>query len=259
MTAMRELAEFLKTRRARLAPAEVGLAPGRRRSPGLRREDVAALAGVGLSWYTRLEQGKPITVSTAFLENLARALRLTPAERAHLFVLAQHRLPPLPSANAEPVDVARLQTVLDVIVSPALARNSRFDVLAWNAANTRMFGDFAAVPAETRNIVRLFFLRPSRRKTLPHWESDARDLLAKFRINLGQAADPAPFLALIAEHDAISADFRRLWAEHNVVDPGEGVTHFHSPRDGDLVFQHRTLMPEGLPDIRIMVYVPVAA
>lgn len=253
-----ELAEFLRTRRARLLPAELGLAAGqRRRTTGLRREEVASLAGVGLSWYTRLEQGKPIQVSTGFLENLARALKLTQAERTHLFALAQHRPPPLPKTIASSESTMRLQAILDAIVSPAYVRNSRFDVIAWNAANTRIFGDFAKIPLAERNILKLLFGRFYHRRTMPDWETDARNTLAKFRINLGQAADPAPFLQLIAALEKTSPDFRRLWAEHNVSDPGEGVSRVSSPRAGTQVFQHQTLMPEGLPDIRIIVYVSV--
>src|SRR5882724_6567454 len=123
----RELADFLKTRRARLSPADFSLPLGsRRRTLGLRREEVAALAGVGLTWYTWLEQGKDIQVSTSFLDNLARALKLTDAERAHLFALAQHRLPPLPRPAVQSKTTERLQSILDVIDSPAYARNSRF-------------------------------------------------------------------------------------------------------------------------------------
>jgi transcriptional regulator with XRE-family HTH domain len=251
----RELADFLKTRRARLSPAAFGLPLGKgRRTLGLRREEVAALAGVGLTWYTWLEQGKAIQVSASFLDNVARALKFTEAERSHLFALAQHRLPPLPNLAVPSPATARLQAILDVIESPAYARNSRFDVIAWNRANTRMFGDFARIPPGERNVIRLMFQRSYHRRTMPHWEMDARALLAKFRMNFGQAADAAAFLSLIAELTRISADFRRLWAEHDVSDLGEGVTEFSSPRDGAMRFQHQILMPEALPDLRIIVF-----
>ena len=256
--ARQELSEFLKTRRARLSPRDVGLPAGEgRRIRGLRREEVAALAGVGLTWYTWLEQGREIQVSTAFLENLARTLKLTPAERAHLFALAQHRAPPLPRAAAMPSAPERLQIILDAIDKPAYARNNRFDVIAWNAANTRMFGDFASIAPEQRNVIRLLFTRSHYRRTIENWEVDARGLIAKLRLTAAQAADSEGFAALISELTSISADFRRLWAEHDVSDLGEGVTHFSSPRQGATVFQHYTMMPEGLPDLRIVVYIPV--
>jgi transcriptional regulator with XRE-family HTH domain len=253
-----QLSEFLKTRRARLSPTDVGLPRGiGRRIQGLRREEVAALAGVGLTWYTWLEQGRDIQVSTSFLENLARTLKLSPAERAHLFALAQHRAPPRPIADSSSSASERLQVILDAIDSPAYARNDRFDVVAWNGANTLMFGDFASVAPEQRNVLRLMFTRHSYRHTIKNWEEDARGLIAKFRLNFGQAVGAAAFSTLISELSAISPDFQRMWAEHDVSDLGEGVTCFSSPRHGATVFQHFTMMPEALPDLRIVVFIPV--
>src|SRR5262245_7502557 len=184
----RELPAFLRQRRARLSPADFGLPSGKgRRTLGLRREEVAALAGVGLTWYTSLEQGRDIRVSTAFLETLARALKFTGPERAHLFALAQHRLPPLPRRALQHEATQQLQSILDVIDSPAYARNSRFDVIAWNRANTEMFGDFTSIPQQQRNILWLMFARSYHRRTMPSWEEDARGLVANFRMNFGRA------------------------------------------------------------------------
>ncbi|MBP0579760.1 helix-turn-helix domain-containing protein [Labrys sp. LIt4] len=253
-----ELTAFLKSRRKRLSPADFGLPRNDgRRAPGLRREEVAALSGIGLTWYTRLEQGKEIQVSTAFLDNLARGLRFSSAERAHLFALAQHRLPPsLPPTLSRTQPDEGLQAILDSIGSPAYARTGRFDVVAWNAANTAMFGNFAIIPAADRNVIRLTFLRGYHRRSMPDWEADARALLAKFRINLGLAVDKTPFLSLVEDLAGSSAEFRRLWAEHEVSDPGEGVTYFHSPRQGDRHFRHHLLMPEAWPDLRIVLFIP---
>ena len=252
-----ELRDFLKTRRARLSPADFGLPSGKlRRTLGLRREEVASLSGVGLTWYTRLEQGKDIRVSTPFLENLARALNLSDAERSHLFALAQHRAPPPIGLAVQSKAAERLQRILDVIDSPAYARNNRFDVIAWNSANTRMFGDFASIAPHERNVIWLMFARTYHRRAMPNWEADARSILAKFRLSFGQAADTAAFLPLISELSAASADFRRMWTEHDVSDLGEGVTHFRSPRQGERLFQHHIMMPEAWPDLRIVVYVP---
>jgi transcriptional regulator with XRE-family HTH domain len=254
----RELSEFLRTRRARLAPEVVGLAPGRRRSPGLRREEVAAGAGVGLSWYTRFEQGKPIQVSAAFLENLARTLQLSDAERTQLFVLAQHRPPPLRARIRVTNANKTLQAMLDVISCPAYARNRRFDVVAWNAANTRMFGDFARIPPAERNVLWLLFARGYHRLAMPSWESDARAVLAKFRMNYAEAAGDSGFEELVSRLNEASADFRRLWKEHAVSSLGEGVTRFTAPRHGrQLQFRHHLLMPEAFPDLRITIYVPL--
>ena len=214
------------------------------------------MAGVGLTWYTWLEQGKDIQVSAAFLENLARALKLTAAERTHLFALAQHRLPPLSRPAVRPHSSEHLQSILDVIGTPAYVRNSRFDVIAWNKANTRMFGDFSSIPPDERNVIWLMFARSYHRRTMPDWDADARSLLSKFRLSLGQAAEPGEFLALISALNAISADFRQIWAEHEVSDVGEGVTRFCSPREGEILFQHQTLMPEAHPELRIVVFLP---
>ena len=251
-----QLAEFLKLRRARIAPVDLGFQQGRRRrAPGLRREEVAASAGIGLTWYTALEQAKPIRVSASFLDNLAEVLRLSEAERAHLFALAHRRPPParFDGDNAAPT----LQPLLDLIQSPAYARTTWFDVLAWNAANTRQFGDFAAVPPRRRNVLRLFFLRAYHRRAMPEWEADAMALVAKFRLALGEAAAPEPFRALLEELLGASPDFRRLWSAHEVSKLGEGVTHLASPRHGELHFRHHTMIPEAASHLRVVIFTPL--
>jgi transcriptional regulator with XRE-family HTH domain len=252
----REVAEFLKVRRQRLSPEDFGFpATARRRTPGLRREEVAALAGVGLTWYTWLEQGREIQVSAVFLENLARALKFSADERAHLYALTRQHSPPLAPVGSASVPTAELQAILDTFDSPAYARNELFDVVAWNSVNTETFGNFGLFLLPDRNVLRLMFTRGYHRRTMPNWGADARSLLAKFRMNLGRAADKAPFFALERELSRGSDDFRRLWAEHEVSDPGEGVTHFLSPRRGEIWFRHHTLMPEAWPDLRIVVFI----
>jgi transcriptional regulator with XRE-family HTH domain len=261
----RELAEFLKTRRARLTPADVGLTPAiGRRTKGLRREEVAVLAGVGLTWYTWLEQARDIQVSAPFLENLARALHLSDAERTHLFALAQRRMPPLAAAvpdraELDPEHLAKIQVILDAIAAPAYARNDRFDVVAWNEANTQMFGDFGTIAPSERNIIRRVFGSPYHRRTMLNWEQDARGLVARFRLNYGQAGKDPRFAALIDEMIAASEDFRRMWAEHDVTDVGEGVYLYKTRKHGTIAFQHSTLMPEALPELRIVVYLATTA
>lgn len=257
--ARRELADFLRSRRASVAPADLGFPASKsRRTPGLRREEVAAAAGVGLTWYTALEQGKSIQVSASFLENVARALRLTQAERAHLFALAQRRGPPFPSQSPVADDTS-VQVILDGIIHPAYARNSRFDVLAWNATNTSYFGDFAAIPPEERNVVRLMFTRSYHRKSMSNWGADVRSLLATFRFNFGRASNTRPFLSLIAELKAISPEFEQLWAMHDVSDRGEGVTRLISQRLGDLQFAHQVLIPDARPETQIVIFIPVSS
>lgn len=253
-----ELASFIRHRRRTLSPAALGFNNSQnRRTPGLRREEVAAAAGVGLTWYTALEQAKPIRVSTAFLENLVRALGFSETERQHLFALAHQNVPiqradPQASAMATP-----LAPLLDVIQTPAYARNAHFDVIAWNAANTQIFGDFGRFAEHERNVLRLLFSRAYHRRSMPDWESDARRLLANFRLHAGRATDALPFRALVTELEAESADFRRLWAEHGVAEIGEGITQVLSPRLGPLRFRHQVLEPQGMADVSIVVFLPV--
>jgi transcriptional regulator with XRE-family HTH domain len=252
-----DLATFLKSRRNRLSPTEFGLpsGPGRRAS-GLRREEVAALSGIGLTWYTFLEQGKDIRVSTAFLDNLARGLRFSEAEREYLFTLAGHRRQSASGLLMPAQQDRGLQALLDSVSNPAYARNSRFDVSSWNAANTEIFGDFASIPSLERNVIRLMFLRRYHRRSMPDWQADARALLARFRVNLSLAPDKAPFLSLVNELTDLSPEFRRLWADYEVSSPGEGATHFHSRRHGDRHFRHYLLMPEAWPDLHIVIFIP---
>ena len=156
-----------------------------------------------------------------------------------------------------PGALKKVQAILDTIGSPAYARNGRFDVVAWNDANTRMFGDFACMPENERNLIRLMFSRPYHRKAMVNWEQDARNLVAKFRLSYGQAATDVAFSSLVQDMMECSADFRRMWADHEVTDIGEGVYVYRTRRHGTVAFQHSTLMPEVLPDLRIVINLPV--
>ncbi|GAB0118789.1 helix-turn-helix transcriptional regulator [Acidisoma sp. 7E03] len=253
----RELAGFIRHRRGLVAPEALGFRGGRgRRTPGLRREELAAAAGVGLTWFTALEQAKPIRVSAAVLDNLARALGLTEVERRHLFALAHHRPPPLHAGQAGASDPTRLQAVLDAISLPAYARDALFTVRGWNAANTRTFGDFARIPEGERNVLRLLFTRGYHRRSMPGWEADARALVANFRLNAAEAIDPAPFRRLAAELAADSPAFRRLWEDQVVGEIGEGVTRFLSPRLGLCTFRHQRLDMPAMPGISLVLFLP---
>lgn len=253
----RELGLFLKRKRATIEPEgnAARATAGRRRTSGLRREDVASLAGVGLTWYTWLEQGRDIKVSTAFLEQIAKGLKLNNAERAYLFAMAQRRPPPLQEEGRKTPDVTTLQLVLDSIQRPAYARNNCFDVLAWNAANTTYFGDFGRIPAEERNILWLMFTRTKYRTVMPEWESDARKLVANLRLRLAEAKDRSASDALIARLYETSIDFQRIWNEHEVESIGEGVSRLESSKLGSLTFKHFTMMPEGLPGTYVVIFI----
>jgi transcriptional regulator with XRE-family HTH domain len=250
-----ELAEFLRGRRARVHPQDVGLPNGsRRRTPGLRREEVAQLADVGASWYTWLEQGRDIQVSEALLERLAHALRLSPSERSHLFVLAQGRMPSIKTVAQASVSTA-LRRVIDIHPHPAIVTTPRRDVVAMNEAAEKLFGKMVG-----QNSLRSMFAHPKERARRPTWEVDARRLVALFRIEAGRAADRSDFDALIAELNETSPDFRRLWKEHEIADVIEGAKVVSHPDVGEIELDHVTLMhaePDGRA-LRVTLYTPKA-
>jgi transcriptional regulator with XRE-family HTH domain len=251
----RELAEFLRNRRARLSPVDVGISPGaRRRTPGLRREEVAQLAGVGVTWYTWFEQGRQIQVSAHFLENLARALRLDAAEREHLFALAHHRPPPLVpvSSTASPA----LQRMLDSLPNPAHVKTARWDLVAWNRPLAVLFGDYARIAPPWRNTLWLLFTDPICRRLMPDWEKDLRRALARFRLDFGRSGDDPAFHQLIDELDAASPEFHRWWPQHDVDGFGEGLKRFVHPELGEIEFDHNAFMVENASDLRLIIYTP---
>jgi transcriptional regulator with XRE-family HTH domain len=256
--ARQDLTDFLKRRRARLLPLDAGLVAGaRRRTPGLRREEVAQLAGVGISWYTWFEQGRDIQVSAHFLENLARALRLDVAEREHLFTLAQHRPPPLARFVPQAVTPA-LQNMLESFPNPAYLKTLRSDLVAWNRPMTVMFGDFGAIPPERRNILWLLFTDPKYRRLMVDWETDARRLIARFRLDSGRAGNDPTFVELVRELEQASPEFRSWWQQHDVDGFGEGVKRFRHPRLGEIEFEHTAFTTDGNSDLRLIVYTPAS-
>jgi transcriptional regulator with XRE-family HTH domain len=177
-----ELADFLRTRREALQPAQVGLpGDGRRRTPGLRREEVGQLAGVGATWYTWLEQGRDVRASLDVLEALAEALRLTPAERSHLILLGRGEEAPVRSAPQEKLSPTLERLVQNLTDSPACIMGRRWDYLAWNRAFVVSFGDPADLPPGRRNALWASFMDPARRKLLMDWEKGARNAVARFR------------------------------------------------------------------------------
>lgn len=253
----RDLTSFLVSRRARLTPPDVGLITGaRRRTPGLRREEVAQLAGVGISWYTWFEQGRDIQVSAHFLENLSRALKLDRTEREHLFALAQHRPPPLTRPSAPKV-TATMQRVLDSFPNPAHIKTPRWDIVAWNASNSEVFGDFAGVPAEERNTLWLLFTKPFYRRIMLDWEADARRVIARFRLDFGRSGNDPAFVELVKNLQDASPEFARWWGQHDVDGFGEGVKRVRHPRHGDIEYEHVGFTADSDPNLRMIVYAPV--
>lgn len=253
----RALSDFVRDRRARTNPDEVGLPAGsRRRTPGLRREEVAQLAGVGVTWYTWFEQGRAIQVSADFLERVCRALRLDPTERAHLYALAQHRPPPH-AAPGLPAVSPILQGLLDSLPNPAYVKTARWDIVAWNAATTALFGDYALVPPVERNSLWMIFTDPRYRRMMPDWEEGVRRVVAKFRLDYGRAGGDPAFTALVEALQAASPEFRRWWPQQDVAERSEGIKRIRHDTLGLLEFAHATFVVEGAPDLRMVTYTPV--
>ena len=253
-TQRRQLIDFLKGCRARLAPTAVGLPDtSRRRTPGLRREDVAAIAGVSVTWYTWLEQGRKIQVSADVLERVCGALRLSPDEREYLFALVQHRPPP-PLAT-QPQDMSpSLAHMLLAVAVPAVVMTSRWDVIAWNDY-TRIFRDYARLAPEQRNLLRILLIEDESYQHDPQqYELMARRVLSRFRVDYSQTLGDPSFEALIAELTARSAIFRRLWNSPEVMSRSEGVGRY--PHLGGVSFEHSSYVPEGSPTLRVVIYVP---
>lgn len=254
--ARQELADFLRSRRSRLVPADVGLPiTKRRRTPGLRREEVAHLAGVGLTWYTWLEQGRAIEVSSHFLEQIARALRLNGQERAHLFVLANNRVPLAGNAGSFAVAPAH-QRMLGCFEGPAYLATANLDVLAWNEALSAVFGDLSLVPAENRNMLWLMFADPAQRASIPNWADAARAMLARFRIEYGRNQGDERFERLIHRLCAASPEFLAWWPQHDVTVTPERPKRFSSPAVGEMELEQSTLLLEGAIGTRLVVYAP---
>ncbi|MFJ6083923.1 helix-turn-helix domain-containing protein [Streptomyces sp. NPDC092369] len=241
-----ELSEFLRTRRARLKPEDVGLPDfGRhRRVPGLRREELSQLAGVSVAYYTRLEQGNGRNVSAEVLDSIARALRLTDAEHAHLTHLAKPKLKKKQSGacaqQQQPVRPA-LRGLLDTMDSvPAYVSGWRTEILAWNRMAAAVFGDWGELPPQERNWARLVFLRPDYRDLFIDWEQKAIDIVCMLRMNAGRCSDDPRLASLVGELSVKSEDFRRLWATHDVKEKSFGVKRLHHPLVGDLSLQYES-------------------
>jgi transcriptional regulator with XRE-family HTH domain len=249
-----EVAEFLRVRRARLRPQDVGLPDGsRRRTPGLRREEVAQLADISTTYYTFLEQGRDVRPSEQVLDSLGRALRLTPAERAHLHDLVHGPGPGgavAPDALQPPV--AALVDRLDPW--PAYVTGRRFDVLACNRAARALWADWPSKPAEQRNVLWWTFLDPAAREVLVDWESVARAELARLRAASARHPGDPGFAALVEQLQQGSAEARRWWPEHDVVPLSSGVKRIRHPALGVVEFHHVVLQVADDPEQKLVTF-----
>ena len=254
-----ELREFLRTRRARLSvdDVEIGGTGRTRRVPGLRREEVAQLAGVSVDYYSRLEQGRHLNVSDEVLDAVARALRLDATERSYLFQIARtnpraRRRAPAPVQRVRPGVRRILETLDDVI--PAFVFGRRMDVLASNRLARALMTDFEALPPRDRNLLRYTFLDESCRELFVDWEEVARDNVAILRLDAGRHPDDPLLVELVGELSVKSPEFRRWWADHNVRERTHGIKRYHHPLVGDLTVDYESVSLPGDPDQTLCIY-----
>jgi transcriptional regulator with XRE-family HTH domain len=253
-----ELADFLRQRRASLQPDDVGLpGGGRRRTPGLRREEVAQLAGVGTTWYTWLEQGREVRASFEVLEAIAGALRLTPAERNHLILLGRGEQAPALPPPAERVAPSVRRLIANLGGNPAFILGRRWDYLAWNRAASVVFGDFGELPKAERNHVWQMFADPARRDLSCDWKHATRLMVARFRADSAHHVGDPAFEELISALQRSSPEFCKLWKRHEVAQPGVGRKELNHPTAGRLVFEHAVFNPAETPEQRLALYSPL--
>ncbi len=258
MSRRTDLAEFLRARRAVLTPGDVGLIAGaRRRTQGLRREEVALLANVSVSWYTWLEQGRPINASLDVIDALARALLLDPVEREHLLALSGYpnRGAINPGRDTAPDAVVR---ILDSLApSPAYVIGPRWDFLAWNAPFECLYPQVKDLAPEVRNLVWVMFAEPSARTLIGDWEAEARRVLSQFRAESLPVRDDPAVANMVANLRSLSHEFNTWWTRHDI---GGFESHrrvFHHNDAGRLEFITQQLIPAGDPDLRIVVHLAI--
>jgi transcriptional regulator with XRE-family HTH domain len=253
-----ELADFLRTKRSSIQPEDVGLPDGsRRRTPGLRREEVALLAGVGTTWYTWLEQGRDVRASLDVLEALARALRLTPAERSHLILLGRGEHAKPCKAPAEEVSPTTRRLVENLGPGPCYLLGRRWDYLAWNKSFEVVFSWAPGPDPLSRNHVWLWFMDPARRTLCSgDWAASARLLVAKFRADSARNIGDPAFEELISALNSSSPEFRKLWKRHEVAGSADGRKELTHPRAGELRFDHAVFQYGEAGEQRLVVYSP---
>jgi transcriptional regulator with XRE-family HTH domain len=254
------LGQFLRARRKQLVRAELGVPPTTgRTASGLRREEVAYLAGVSITWYTWLEQGRDVTPSRQVLDSLARTLRLSHAEHVYLLALAGYGAPhpnPDPGPDAIPADVARL---LEAFADfPAMAVTTDWTILAWNAAYEAVYPNVAKVAVAERNFLWLLFTDPYLRTLIPDWERTAVYNVASFRAEAGTRLDEPPFADLVGRLLRTSDAFRSAWESFDIDTMPSRERHFRHPEVGDLHVEQHILAPSDHPRLRLVTFIPVA-
>jgi transcriptional regulator with XRE-family HTH domain len=258
MTEASPLGTYLKDRRAKLDPATFGFSLARRRTPGLRREEVAQRANVSATWYTWLEQGRGGAPSADVLERIARAMMLTDAEREHLFLLGLGR-PPEVRYRAPQGITPRLQHVLDTLDhSPAIIRTATWDVIAWNKAAAAVLTDYGTLPEGQRNVLRMMFRDSRVRAAQANWQSVARYVVASFRADVARAGAASDVRSLVDELCATSPEFAAMWRDNDVQAHGDGLKVLHHPVAGKLSLEFSGFAVDGRPDLTMVIYNPAA-
>ncbi|WP_020674088.1 helix-turn-helix transcriptional regulator [Amycolatopsis nigrescens] len=256
-----ELGRFLRSRRERITPAEVGLPTGpRRRTRGLRREEVAVLAGLSPTWYTYLEQGRDIRPSPEVLDSLARVLGLSEDERRYVHLLAHGQV-----VNPRPLRLdLPVQDLVDQLVGvtaqssyPVYATNQYCDLIAWNKASAEWYDDWSRYPKAERNLLRWMLTTEVAKKRLPDWENDTRDVIARWRAEAGKWPEDERLRSLVAELDGLSPDFTRWWNDHHVQEHRSRIRRFQLPGRADRTLR---IVPMHTPEIApcgIVFHIPV--
>ncbi|WP_438393215.1 helix-turn-helix transcriptional regulator [Caballeronia sp. DA-9] len=254
----RSLGDFLRSRRARLDPASFGFS-GRRRTPGLRREEVAQRAHISPTWYTWLEQGRGGAASPDVLDRISSALMLTDAEREHLFMLGLGRPPEVRYKSVDAVN-PRLQRLLDSLeTSPAIIKTATWDVVAWNRAAAVVLTDYGSLPAKERNILQFLFRNPAVRAKQHDWESVARFVVGAFRADVARAGLASEVAALVDELSSASPEFAALWRDNDVLSHGDagGIKRLMHPKLGSIELEYSAFSVDGRPDLGMIVYTPI--
>lgn len=252
-----QLGEFLTTKRKAQSRVALGLPPsGRRSEQGLSREEVATLAGISVSWYTWLEQGRDINASEQVLSAVARVLHLSDPETEYVFALAgPARAQLMPPPDEAPQHLLNLIRSFDF---PAFVLTSDWTIVGWNAGYEWLYGPIATAPVEERNLLRIIYTDPKNRELLPNWERDSRSFLAEFRAESGVRLTSDRHRALIDSLKELSPAFREQWAEQSVSRFTSTLRTFTHPIDGELVFEHHRLVPSDAADLHVVIYAPVA-
>ena len=248
------LGEFIRTRRERLRPEQVGLSPGlRRRAKGLRREELAGLCGISTTWLTWIEQGRTEGVSTGTIERIATVLLLSKAERGYLFELAGMRDPEKSDLPCDPQLNEMLRKVVTKLQTPAYVLDHVWNAIAWNRQATHLFSEWLGKPLGDRNLLRYAFLNPEARRFITDWPSRAQRLVAEFRSDCRAVVDTPQIAGLVEELRRKSKEFDSFWGTQNVLEREGGERNFRHPKEGQILLRQLTLSLAASPGMKLVI------